>query len=364
MFWHLIRMALPLMLGLAIGAPLCGADLRKLKEADVLKLIELQIRDDAIIERIEQTGLAFKVDDAMLERFRRAGAADAVLDALRGTDPNLKPAAIASPLMLRAEQAAHRDCPLHSEISINGQPVDVFSSSANKNIDGRLKVGWNKITVKTSVVGSEAEWNQLQFRIGPVHKDPRSKKQVMEPVLWSFDNGTDWHHQGDKFSHRLGPDVRQVTLTFNLYYAGPDNERTRITAGDYVLTTHQGAHRNPVVTTTVFVNGTPLNSFLGNGRTQLVVTPLLRQGKNEIRIVTHRVANVIEWNDDDFHLGGPAEYNATESKYVVSPVLSFKAITGWQQDKKSGQWTNEAKPDSESSERTLTFNLDSAPKGK
>src|SRR5262245_3739698 len=69
MFWHLIRMALPLMLGLPIGAPLCGADLRKLKEADVLKLIELQIRDDAIIERIEQTGLAFKVDDAMLERF-------------------------------------------------------------------------------------------------------------------------------------------------------------------------------------------------------------------------------------------------------------------------------------------------------
>ena len=39
-------------------------------------------------------------------------------------------------------------------------------------------------------------------------------------------------------------------------------------------------------------------------------------------------------------------------------------ITGWLQDKKSGQWTSEAKPDSETLERTLTFNLDQAPKGK
>src|SRR4051794_5938488 len=93
MFWQWIRKALPLLASLAILAPLSGADLRKLKEADVLKLIELQIRDDAIIERITQTGLAFKIDDAVLERFQRAGASDSVLTALRGTNPdsNAKP---------------------------------------------------------------------------------------------------------------------------------------------------------------------------------------------------------------------------------------------------------------------------------
>src|SRR4026209_1867275 len=107
MSWQLIRKALPLLASLAILAPLSGADLRKLKEADVLKLIELQIRDDAIIERISQTGLAFKVDEAVLERFHTAGASDSVLTALRGTNPdaNAKPAEPANlPLMLWAEQ--------------------------------------------------------------------------------------------------------------------------------------------------------------------------------------------------------------------------------------------------------------------
>jgi hypothetical protein len=367
MFWHLIRMALLLLASLAISAPVFGADLRKLKEADVLKLIELQIRDDAIIERIAQTGLAFKIDDSVLERFQRAGASDSVLTALRGTnpDPNAKPVEPASlPLMLWAEQNFNRDCPLHSEITINGQPLDVISSKANKSIDGRLKTGWNSIVVKTKVVGSEAQWNQIHFRIGPVHKDPKSKKQVMEPVLWQFDNGTDWHHEVAKFTHRIGPDVREVTVSFNLYYAGPDHERTRLKEGDYVLTGHQGFNRTPPVTATLFINGTPLNSFLGSERHQLTITPLLKQGKNEIRIITNRVKNVIKENDFDFDIGGPAEYSATQSKYVVSPVISFKAITGWQQDQKSGQWTSEAKPDAESLERTLTFNLEQAPKGK
>jgi WD40 repeat protein len=56
---------------------------RPLSEADLLKLVELQISDRAIIARMDRGGVDFKVDDAVLERLRKAGASDAVLNALR-----------------------------------------------------------------------------------------------------------------------------------------------------------------------------------------------------------------------------------------------------------------------------------------
>jgi hypothetical protein len=118
------------------------------------------------------------------------------------------------------------------------------------------------------------------------------------------------------------------------------------------------------VTTTVTLNGTPLTSFIGGDRTQVTITPLLKAGKNEVRVVTHRVPNVFAWSDMDFAIAGPAEYSPGEGKYLLGPVLDFKAITGWVQDKKSGQWRAEGKPEVETVERTLMFNLDRAPGSK
>jgi WD40 repeat protein len=56
---------------------------RQLNEADLLKLVELQISDQAIIARVEQAGLEFKVDDAVIERLKKAGASDTVLGVLQ-----------------------------------------------------------------------------------------------------------------------------------------------------------------------------------------------------------------------------------------------------------------------------------------
>jgi WD40 repeat protein len=60
-----------------------AAKVKPLTEADVLRLIELQKEEDAILARLEKAGVGFTVDDALLERLKKAGASPAVLAALR-----------------------------------------------------------------------------------------------------------------------------------------------------------------------------------------------------------------------------------------------------------------------------------------
>ncbi|HZY83756.1 MAG TPA: WD40 repeat domain-containing protein [Gemmataceae bacterium] len=55
---------------------------KPLTEADVLRLVELQKEEAAILARLEAAGVDFKVDAALLDRLKRAGASDAVLAAL------------------------------------------------------------------------------------------------------------------------------------------------------------------------------------------------------------------------------------------------------------------------------------------
>lgn len=60
---------------------------KQLGEADVLKLVELQIDDQAVIDRLKAGGgVAFKVDDAVIDGLKKAGASERVLDALKGID--------------------------------------------------------------------------------------------------------------------------------------------------------------------------------------------------------------------------------------------------------------------------------------
>lgn len=114
------------------------------------------------------------------------------------------------------------------------------------------------------------------------------------------------------------------------------------------------------MTATVFVNGTPLNTFTVSSR-QVVITPYLKQGKNEIKLISTRVKNAIRQNDIEFQVGGPAEWNVTKGSYELAPVVQFGSMQGWKQDPKSGQFTNPAKLNSETVERVIPFFLKVAP---
>jgi hypothetical protein len=176
-------------------------------------------------------------------------------------------------------------------------------------------------------------------------------------VLWQFRNGTDWQYKDGSFSHPLGPGVKKVKLEYKVYYAGMDRERGELKAGDFVLQGKpQLGSRNSPVVGTVFVNGTPLNSFVLAPR-QLIITDLLKPGKNEIKVVSTRVPNAIESNDIQFTIAGPAEWMVSNNRFVLKPTTKFNSMQGWTRDPKSGQLVNRAKPDSSAIERVIPFML-------
>src|SRR5207248_2761602 len=126
------------------------------------------------------------------------------------------------------------DNPLHSELSINDKPVGTFTSDTDRPIAEHLKPGWNTIALKTAPQPGSTKSNQLIFRVGAVTK--KDGKRVMGPILWEFRNGTDWKFKDGDYTHQLGPDRKDVSLTFRVYLAGLEPETRKIGAGDYVLT--------------------------------------------------------------------------------------------------------------------------------
>jgi hypothetical protein len=272
----------------------------------------------------------------------------------------LLPAALSAqsepaPISIWAERHYRsEDNPLHSEISVNGTTANAFTADTFGSLQG-LKDGWNTITVKTTPQVPASKNNWLVFRIGPMRKDPGALKAIMAPVLWEFDNGADWSFQRGGFSHPLGPEVKDVTLTYAVYYAGLANEKRSIQQGDYVLSARgHYAGSNVPITATIWINGTPLNTFTRVAR-QLVVTSLLHPGKNEVKLVSKRVPNSIKANDVEFDVAGPAEWNAKRKRFVVTPIVQFKAMQGWTRDGRTGRLVNSAKPDSDTVERVISF---------
>lgn len=249
------------------------------------------------------------------------------------------------------------DNPLHSEFSINGKLVNVFTSDTFESIEGQLKDGWNTITIKTTPQEPANKANGLIFRIGPMRKE--GQKMVMAPVLWQFRNDTDWKFDSKTgtYSHPLGPDVKEVTLSYNLYFAGMQRESAELKAGDFI---RQGkptyAGWNSPVTATVLINETPFNSFTLQGRS-IVITSLLKPGKNEIKLISGRVKNSIKNNDVQFEILGPAEWNVQQNKYLLAPVVQFKSMQGWRMDPKTGVLINPAQADAETIERVIPFIL-------
>lgn len=254
------------------------------------------------------------------------------------------------------------DNPLHSEFSVNEKMVNIFTSDTFEPIGQYLKEGWNTITVKTTPQEPASKDNGLIFRIGPARKAAGKDEWLMNPVLWEFRNETDWKLANGKYSHPLGPDIKEVTLSYKIYYAGWQNENTKLKAGDFVLTGKpKFSTWNSPISATVFVNGSPLNTFLLAKRAP-VITPFLKQGKNEIKLISSRVKNGIKNNDIEFEIAGPAEWNVGKGQYLLTPILQFKSMQGWTLDSKTGMLVNLAKPDSESIERVIPFVLKEAPR--
>ncbi|HEX6986852.1 MAG TPA: hypothetical protein VF170_15855, partial [Planctomycetaceae bacterium] len=234
--------------------------------------------------------------------------------------------------------------PLHSEFSVNGRLVDVFSSDTRKPIARFLKKGWNTIAIKTTPQVPANSENGLTFRVGPVAKDPNSGGPAMTAVLWRFRNDTDWKFEGGRYRHPSGRDVTEATLEYRLYYAGLEQEAAEIGTGDYVLRGDSDyASADVPVTATAFVNGTPLTSFtLGNRA--VVVTPLLKQGRNEIRLVSNAVKGSFAANDITINLGGRAAYDRREDRWDVEPILQMRAMQGWTVEEGTGRLANQAAP--------------------
>lgn len=255
------------------------------------------------------------------------------------------------------KQLSSRENPLHSEVTINGKTVNIFTADTWEPVEQYLQPGWNTIEVTTTPQEPASSDNGLFFRVGPVTKDPKNNRMTMAPVLWEFRNGSDWKfdESSGTFRHALGPKVKEVTISMKVYWAGLEDERREMDRGDWVLVSSSNASSwNVPVTGTVFVNDHPLNSFSQHDR-QVVITPYLKKGKNEIKIVSARVANAVRDNDIKFAIAGPARWNASEGKFTLKPVLEFRAMQGWTRNEEEGTLVNRAKPDSDVVERVITF---------
>ncbi len=82
-FRKAISSAIFLVLVAAVSAPARGQGNTPLSEANLTKLIELQIDDDVIAAKLKKAGLGFVADEAAIGRLKKSGATDEVLKAVR-----------------------------------------------------------------------------------------------------------------------------------------------------------------------------------------------------------------------------------------------------------------------------------------
>ncbi len=284
------------------------------------------------------------------------------------------PDAVTDPIEVWVEKKdGASENPLQSELIVNGRNVGVFSLNARKPLAKFLKRGWNTVEVVTTAETPAASSNGLLFRVGPVEKDAETGEPSMTFPLWQFRNDDGWTLEGDVYRHRLGPDAKEVRLVHQLYYAGLENERKEPKEGDYVLRTMSDWGRvgqlvaglnwrqpNAPVSATVFVNGTPVSSRLA-GERLIRITPLLKAGRNEVKVVTRPVSGALEHDDLTVQVGGPLKYSPAEEKFLFTPVAEAKAMSAWKHDEVTGQVVGKGDPSQAEFVRTLSFVLDEAP---
>ncbi|HVS64458.1 MAG TPA: hypothetical protein VMT85_13255, partial [Thermoanaerobaculia bacterium] len=238
----------------------------------------------------------------------------------------------------------------------------IFTSDTFQPVAQYLRPGWNTITLVTTPQEPASSDNGLIFRVGPAQDDEQGTK-VMNPVLWTFRNDSDWTLEDGVYTHPLQPDPKQVSTTYHLYYAGLGHEGRALEAGDYVLQggPEYSGWNTPLVGTAV-VNGRPLNSFLLEGR-QLVINDLLQQGRNEIQLVVAAVDNIVNGNDVQLSLGGPAEWNEGQQRFLLNPIAELEASTGWNKDPEHGMYVHPQDPSQRVMVRSAPFFLQAAPPG-
>jgi hypothetical protein len=356
---------LALAFSLASGAQAVSAQDKPLSEADVLKLIQLKNTVDAFRSRLDRQGIDFAVNEAVLQRFREAGASEELLVAIQlqadYVDPELK-TIMAWTSAFWAGEPNH----LHAKLSINGAEVATFDNPKQVPIGKYLNKGWNTICVETKPASDQEygddAYNHLAFHIGPTHKDPNEDLLVMQPTLLQFHNGGGWEITDGKFVHALGAHRKSVALSYRFYLTGQADEKTRIAEGDYVLQFKPfwDGDQAPI-TTTVFVNGTPFDTFVNPVR-HFIITPALNKGENTLKIVTHRVPNELEDNDITV-IVGKAKWHVADREFKLSPIVEVEANKGWVRSEASGQLENRVQPGADFIERTVTFQLDEDPKG-
>ena len=261
-----------------------------------------------------------------------------------------------------ARQYSSWENPLHTEMAINGTTINIFTSDTFQPVAEYLRPGWNTLTMTTAPQEPAASGNALIFRIGPAQENEQGTV-VMNPVVWTFRNDTDWSLAEGVYTHPVQPDPKQIAITYHLYYAGLDRENRELAAGDYVL---QGAPQydswNTPVIGTAIVNGRALTSFLLESR-QLVINDVLQQGRNEVQLIAMAVDNAISGNDVQLSLGGPAEWNEGQERFLLNPLVEMEASTGWTKDEQTGALVNPADPGQRVIVRSAPFFLQAAPPG-
>jgi hypothetical protein len=256
-----------------------------------------------------------------------------------------------------------KPCPLHTELSINGKLIDVLSTEAQKDIDRQLQNGWNTIVLKTSAKGIAKEPNHLAFRLGATRSAEKKNQLAMDPILWEFRNRHGWEWRDGKFNNRRDPQAKEVVQSFKVWYAGLEHEpeKLQIKDGDYVLSVSSRLPDDVPVLATVSVNGKALNTFVGNRR-NVVVTPLLKEGVNELKLVATRVADCNTDNELKVQLVGPARFNAQKKMHEFPPIRELSSLEDWDRDAQTGQYTNRLQPGGETTERTVPFVVTELPK--
>ena len=303
--------------------------------------------------------------------FRRTAlfAAAVILAGAAGTradEPVAPPAA--EHLTLLVDRMKNRDCPLHTEVTLNGKSLGEFQSTTHRDLSGEIRLGTNTISFTTTPQEPAGHENSLSFEIGVVTMDPMTKKSVVKTVLLRYHNNQDWQLNGDtgKYTHPFGPnpktpDRKSVTHTYTFEYVGAAADLVDRKEGSYFLQVEPMKDRNVSVISTLTLNGKPLGSFLGSRRA-LDVSRLLKAGENEIKLTTNAVANQLYDNDTQFEIIGPLSYDVAKSKFMGKRVVQFRALEGWARDSKTAQLHVKGSPDKTSYERVIRFTLNEAPK--
>jgi len=314
--------------GIAAAQQPAVKPLPPLSEAKIVDLIDNGIEEEAIVTRIRKGGIAFVLDPAAIARLEKAGASSGVIGAVREVAKNGMPMGNKPRVMLWTEGAAGDTNHLESEISINGKPIGSFKTETKQFVE--LNVGWNDIAIKTTPTNPSMKCRGLWLYIGGVVEE-QPGKIVMNKPLWSFLNSNGWQFKDGTYIHDFGPRAKNATLTFKVYFAGLDTEGVKISDDDYVIRADSTVYQGDASSATIYVNGHPLNTFLNTER-EVVITPFLKPGHNEIKLVTTPVKNGTYDGARDISILGPMEYNGQRKEWQGRELLTFRDQTGWKRN--------------------------------